>query len=70
MMRGYERVSAGRPAAPKLYRVVRSGESWRVEVNGCCTGPIPERKVAVRLARKLQRESNHLSHHRAGKTVQ
>lgn len=70
MMRGYDGVSAEKPATPKRYRLVRSGESCRVEVNGCLTGPIPDRKVATRLARKLQRESNHLSHHRAGTPVQ
>lgn len=70
MMRGYEGASADRPANPKRYRVVRSGESWRVEVNGCFTGPIPDRKVAMRLARTLQRESNHLSHHGTVTTVQ
>jgi hypothetical protein len=70
MMRGYDGVFAVRPATPKRYRVVRSEAGWRVEVNGCFTGPIPDRKVATHLARKLQQESNHLSHHRAGKTVQ
>lgn len=70
MMRGYEGVATARPTAPRRYRVIRSGESWRVEVNGCLTGPISDRKVATRLARKLQRESNHLRHHPAGKAVQ
>ncbi len=54
MMRGYDGASAEKPAAPKRYQVVRSGESWRVVVNGCFTRPIPDRKAAVRLARKLK----------------
>lgn len=70
MMRGYDGVSAVRPAAPRRYRVVRSEAGWRVEVNGCLTGPIPDRKVAARLARQLQRESDRMSRHRARKTVQ
>ena len=61
MMRGYEGVSAGKPAAPKRYRVVRSGESWRVEVNGCFTRLIPDRKSANRLTRQLQGQRNHLN---------
>ena len=59
-MGGYDGVMAGEPAPPKRYLVVRSAEGWRVEVNGCFTGLIPDRKAANRLARKLQRERNHL----------
>lgn len=70
MMRGYDGVSTDRPTPMKRYCVVRSKDGWRVEVNGCFTGPIPDRKVATRLARKLQREIDHLRHDRAGKPVQ
>lgn len=70
MMRGYDGASACKPAAPKRYRVVRSAQGWRIEVNGCFTGPIADRKAANRLARKLQRERNHLSSGHAPKAVQ
>lgn len=70
MMRGYDGVSAQKPAPVKRYRVVRSVEGWRVEVNGCVTGPIADRKAATRLARKLQRECNHLRSCGARRMVQ
>lgn len=70
MMRGYDGVSAARTTGPKRYRVVRSDAGWRVEVNGCFTRPLSDRKAATRLARRLQRESNHLSHHSARKMIQ
>lgn len=70
MMRGYDGPSAPEPPAPKRYRVVRSGEGWRVEVNGCFTGPMADRKAAVRLARSLQRECDRLRGRRAGRTLQ
>lgn len=70
MMRGYDGVSARAPSPVKHYRVVRSEGGWSVQVNGCSTRPIPDRKAATRLARKLQRESNHLNRLGAGTTVQ
>jgi len=47
---------------PKQYCAVPAAEGWRVTVNGCMTGPLKRRAEAERLARRLQRESDSLTH--------
>lgn len=70
MMSGYDGSMGGKPLLAKRYRVVRVGDGWRVEVNGCFTRSVSDRKAANRMARKLQRESDHLLHRRPTGAVQ
>lgn len=70
MMSGYDGAVGAKPLPAKRYRVVRAGNGWRIEVNGCFTRPVPDRKAANRMARKLQRESDHLHHRHPGGAVQ
>ena len=67
MMRGYDDATAPVRTPHKAYRVIGSPQGWRVEVNGCVTRAIKDRRAAQRLARALQRERDHLTH--AGPTA-
>lgn len=51
-----------RKAVPRRYRVVRTWKGWRVEINGCGTGPLTDRSEAERLVERLQKEADRLSH--------
>lgn len=62
MMRAYEDDGAvfTRPSPSPCYRVLRADRGWCVEINGCATRPLPDRRAAEVLARRLQRERDRL----------
>jgi hypothetical protein len=62
MMRAYEGGPGAHPSAPLRYRVLRGDRGWCVEINGCATRPLPDRRSAQALARRLQRERDRLHH--------
>lgn len=60
MMRAYEGAPCARASTPFRYSVVHSDRGWRVEINGCATRPLPDRRAAEVLAGRLQRERDRL----------
>lgn len=64
MMRSYEGPAPAAEPRPRVYHVIRSPQGWRVEINGCVTRALADRKAADRLARALQRERDGLTHRR------
>lgn len=63
MMRAYDDDGAvfARPAPSRRYRVLRADRGWCVEINGCATRPLPDRRAAQVLAGRLQRERDRLN---------
>lgn len=62
MMRAYDDGGdVAPPSAPRRYRVLRADDGWRVEINGCATRPLPDRRAAQVLAGRLQRERDRLN---------
>lgn len=62
MMAGCCDAIAVRKAVPRRYRVVRTWKGWHVAINGCRTKPLTDRGEAERLAERLQKEADRLSH--------
>jgi hypothetical protein len=63
MMSGWlDEPAPGSSPRPRVYRVLRRRNGWCVAVNGCTTRPLADREDAVRLARRLQLQWDHLNH--------
>lgn len=61
MMSGYATAGGDRRTHAR-YEVVPDPLGWRVARNGCTTAPFHRQADAVRLAHRLQREADNLSH--------
>lgn len=62
MMAACSDAAVVRKSVPRRYRVVRAWKGWRVAINGCRARPLTDRGEAERLAERLQKEADHLSH--------
>lgn len=61
MMSGYVSSSSRPVASPRRYRVVPRDGGWSIALGDACTRPFRDRKAAVRIARRLQSQSNRLN---------
>lgn len=70
MMRSYEGSTPAPELRSRCYRVIRSPQGWRVEINGCVTRALADRTAADRLAQTLQRERDGLTHQDTRRPIQ